>query len=194
MGIHPAVFLDRDGVLIEDVPLLTDWKHIRVLAGAAQALQRLGAAGFKLIVVSNQAIVARGLLREDEVCAMNGRIAGLLKEAGAPGIDGFYFCPHHPHATLPEYRLNCSCRKPEAGLFFMAARDHQVDLNASFVVGDRLTDIIAGAKAGCRTVWVLTGAHEAPPIETADPVDPQIVPDHICPSLSEAADWILENK
>jgi D-glycero-D-manno-heptose 1,7-bisphosphate phosphatase len=187
-----AVFLDRDGVLIEDVPLMTRWDQISLIAGAAQALRYLGEVGFKLIVVSNQAIVARGLLRESDICAMNRRIAELLVRDGAPPIHGFYFCPHHPNATLLAYRQTCNCRKPEPGLLLTAAREHDVDLKASFVVGDRLTDILAGARAGCRTVLVQTGAHDAPLIETGSPIHDVITPDHVCRNLGEAAKWILE--
>jgi D-glycero-D-manno-heptose 1,7-bisphosphate phosphatase len=192
MSMPSAVFLDRDGVLVEDVPLMTDWQNIKVIAGAAQALRRLSATGFKLIVITNQAIVARGLVRESDVCAMNGRIAQILRENGAPEIDGFYFCPHHPNANLPAYRVKCSCRKPEPGLLLKAARDHDINLRASFLIGDRHTDIVAGTKAGCHTVLVQTGAHEAPLIETAAPVDTRIAPDHVCRNLREAAQWIVE--
>lgn len=187
----PAVFLDRDGVLIEDVPLLTDWRDIKVIAGVPLALRRLSAHGFKLIVVTNQAIVARGLLQESDVCAMNRHIAQILVKEGAPAIDGFYFCPHHPNATLPLYRVNCFCRKPEPGLLWKAARDHDINLETSFAVGDRQTDIVAGAKAGCRTVLVRTGAHRAPLIETAAPVDLHIKPDYVCFDLGKAAEWIM---
>jgi D-glycero-D-manno-heptose 1,7-bisphosphate phosphatase len=191
MSMSRAVFLDRDGVLIEDVPLMTDCQDIKVIAGVAQALCRLSTTGFKLIVVTNQAIVARGLMQESEVRAMNGRIAQLLVEDGTPEIAGFYFCPHHPNASIQAYRVKCSCRKPEPGLLLRAASDHDVDLKASFLIGDRQTDIVAGAKAGCRTVLVQTGAHEAPLIETAVPIDTRIAPDHVCRDLREAAEWIV---
>ena len=192
MGEAAAVFIDRDGVLIEDVDLLTSLGEIRVLDGVPQALWRLKEAGFRLIVISNQTVVARGLATEADVCAMNAEVERQLTEAGAPHLSGFYFCPHHPRATLPAYRVACECRKPRPGLLVQAAREHDLDLTASFVVGDRITDIIAGARAGCRTVQVQTGKHREPPIETVDPLDGSLQPDHVCADLPEAATWILD--
>ena len=186
-----AIFLDRDGVLIGDVHLLTDPGDIRVLESVPQALTSLKEAGFQLIVVSNQTVVARGLITEQEVCAINAEIERLLEQAGAPHLDGFYFCPHHPNATLPAYRIVCECRKPRPGLLLRAAREHNLNLGASFMVGDRITDIIAGARAGCRTVLVQTGKHQAPPIETVEPLDESVQPDHVCADLRAAAEWIL---
>ncbi len=185
------MFLDRDGVLIDDVHLLTNTGDIRILEGVPQALRSLKEAGFKLIVISNQTVVARGLVTEQEVYAINAEMEHLLKQAGGPRLDGFYFCPHHPNATLPAYRIACDCRKPRPGLLLRAAREHNLNLGASFVIGDRITDIIAGARAGCRTVLLQTGQHQAPPIETVEPLDESVQPDHICADLRAAAKWIL---
>lgn len=190
----PAIFLDRDGVLIRDVHLLTNPDDIRIMEGIPPALRSLKEAGFRLIVISNQTVVARGLATEQEVYAIHARVECLLEQAGAPRLDGFYFCPHHPNATLPAYRVACECRKPRPGLLLRAAREHDLNLGASIVVGDRITDIIAGARAGCRTVLVQTGEHEAPPIETVEPLDESIQPDYTCANLGEAVRWILETK
>src|SRR5665213_3007851 len=111
-----AVFLDRDGVLIEDVDLLDDISRIRILPGVPDALQRLGRAGFRLIVATNQPIIARGIVSEQEVDQINREIAARLERAGAPVIDRFYVCPHHPKATIAAYRVECQCRKPRPGL------------------------------------------------------------------------------
>jgi D-glycero-D-manno-heptose 1,7-bisphosphate phosphatase len=189
-----AIFLDRDGVLIEDIHLLTNPEDIRVLEGVPQALRSLQGTGFRLIVISNQAVVARGLLTEQEVYAINEKMEHLLEQAGGPHLDGFYFCPHHPNATLPAYRIACECRKPRPGLLLRAAREHNLNLGASFVVGDRITDIIAGARAGCRTVLVQTGKHMAPLIETVDLLDGSVQPDYVCSDLKAAAVWILGAK
>ena len=188
-----AAFLDRDGVLIEDVDWLTRPSQIRVLPGVPQALRRLAQAGFRLIVVTNQPIVARGLATEAQVEMLHADIAAQLAAGGAPPLDRFYFCPHHPNATLPAYRLICDCRKPRPGLLRRAAEDFALDLRASFLVGDRITDIAAGAAAGCRTVLVQTGKHRAPPIHTPEPLDPSLKPDWTCADLPAAAEWILNN-
>lgn len=191
--MNKTIFLDRDGVLIEDVHLLTNPGDIRILEGVPQALKSLKEAGFRLIVISNQTVVARGLVTEQEVYAINAEMERLLKQAGGPRLDGFYFCPHHPNATLPAYRIACECRKPRPGLLLRAAHEHNLNLDASFMVGDRITDIIAGARAGCRTVLVQTGKHQEPPIETStsEPLDESVQPDHVCADLRTAVEWIL---
>ena len=165
--LRAAVFLDRDGVLIEDRGLLVDPAGIHILPGVPTALRKLKEAGFFLAVVSNQAVVARGLISPSDLDALNARIRGLLEAAGAPPLDAAYFCPHHPEAALPQYRVICDCRKPRPGSLLRAAREHGLDLPASFMVGDRMTDVAAGAAAGCRTVLVQTGQHDAPPIVMA---------------------------
>ncbi len=190
----PAIFLDRDGVIIEDVDLLTDVAQIRLLSGASESLRILRQNGFRLIVVSNQTVVARGLATEANVERINQELNRQLVAVSGSGVDQFYFCPHHPNATVPSYRINCDCRKPKPGLILRAAREYNLDLPASFVVGDRITDIIAGARAGCRTILVQTGQHAAPPIETAEPIDLTVRPDWICLNLPQATDWILKQR
>jgi len=185
------VLLDRDGVLIQDSGLVTRPEDLRVLAGVPEALMRLKAAGFALVVVSNQAVVARGLLGEAEVMALQRLLEQRLVEAGGPALDGFHFCPHHPRATLARYRVDCGCRKPRPGLLLQAAEKLGFDLGASYMVGDRPTDLLAGVRAGCRTVWIQSGQHLAAPIETSEPPEAAPLPDHVCASLTEAAAWIL---
>jgi D-glycero-D-manno-heptose 1,7-bisphosphate phosphatase len=187
-----AVFLDRDGVLVEDRDVLVSSAGFRILPGVPAALTKLKRAGFRLIVVSNQAVVARGLLSEQELEALHVEMGRLLVEAGAPPLDAVYFCPHHPEASLGEYRVACECRKPKPGMLMRAAAEHNLNLAASFMVGDRMTDIVAGARAGCRAVLVRTGKHAAPPIVAAEPVDASVQPDQECADLDQAASWILE--
>ncbi len=191
MTLARAVFLDRDGVLIEDVHLIVDPAKVRVLPGVVDALTRLKSAGFKLVVVTNQTVVARGLATEADVAHLNRHMAGLLTTQGAPALDAIHVCPHHPKASLPQYRQACECRKPAPGMLVRAARELGVALSLSYLVGDRLTDIAAGARAGCRTALVETGRHVDAPIESAEPVDPSLRPDHVCRDLAAAADWIL---
>jgi D-glycero-D-manno-heptose 1,7-bisphosphate phosphatase len=189
-----VVFLDRDGVLVEDVHLLINPNHIHILEGVPSALSRLKCAGFQLIVVSNQAVVARGLMTEEDVQQLNHEISIRLVKNGAPLLDGFYYCPHHPNATLPTYRYSCDCRKPRPGMLLRAAQEHDLDLRSSFLVGDRITDIIAGAKAGCRTILLETGAHRAAAIETPERIDETVNADFSCDSLLKAAEWILDQQ
>lgn len=186
-----AVFLDRDGVLVEDKGLITQALDVRILEGVPDALRQLHSHGYCLIVVSNQAVVARGLLSEKEVVRLNEQIIQMLVDKGAPLLDAFYYCPHHPNATLPYFRVACECRKPRPGMLFKAANEHGLDLRKSIMIGDRLTDIIAGARAGCRTVLVESGAHMRMPIESSDIVDISVEPSFRCASLAEAASWII---
>jgi D-glycero-D-manno-heptose 1,7-bisphosphate phosphatase len=187
-----AVFLDRDGVLIEDRDLLIDAGDIRILGGVPAALVRLKQAGFLLLVASNQAVIARGLISEAQLEAVHAEMGRLLCQQGAPPLDAIYYCPHHPQATLPEYRIECQCRKPRGGILRRAAAEHGLSLADSFMVGDRLTDIAAGASAGCRTVLLETGQHQASPIVTLEPLAESLRPDHTCRDLPAAVDWILE--
>jgi D-glycero-D-manno-heptose 1,7-bisphosphate phosphatase len=185
-----AVLLDRDGVIIRDVELLTDPRDVELLPGVAAALVRLRLAGFALLVATNQTVVARGLATLDEVGRVNAAMTQQIVAAGGPQLDGVYVCPHHPDADLPEYRVACDCRKPRPGLLHAAAIERGLDLRESFVVGDRMTDVAAGATTGARTVLVHSGRHRDPPIVMVDPLPADLRPDHECSGLAEAAAWI----
>jgi D-glycero-D-manno-heptose 1,7-bisphosphate phosphatase len=191
MFLRKAVFLDRDGVLVDDQGFLVRAEQIRLLEGVPAALRRLKAAGMFLAVVSNQAAVALGLISEKELAGLNRLILEQIEHSGGPRLDAVYYCPHHPEATLAEYRVACACRKPRPGMLVEAAAQHGLQLAASFLVGDRMTDVLAGRAAGCRTVLVTCGRHDAPPIVALDPLDPACRPDHICSNLEAAAEWIL---
>jgi D-glycero-D-manno-heptose 1,7-bisphosphate phosphatase len=188
--VNRAIFLDRDGVIVVDAHLITRAEQISLIPGVPGALNKLNRAGFLLIVVSNQPVVARGLLSEEGVVALNDEIDRRIVKSGGRAFDGFYFCPHHPNATLPQYRQACACRKPRPGLIVQAAKDHMIDLSMSFMVGDRVSDIIAGQRAGCRTILVHSGQHAEAPIESPDAIDEATQPDVVCADLAAAADWI----
>jgi D-glycero-D-manno-heptose 1,7-bisphosphate phosphatase len=174
--------------------LLRRADELRLLPQVPAALQLLSRGGFLLVVVSNQPIVARGIATEADVEAVHTDLQKMISAGGGPSIERFYFCPHHPNANLPAYRVNCECRKPKPGMLLQAARELKLDLGASFMIGDRITDIIAGAKAGCRTVLVHTGKHLDKPITTSEPIDPNIQPDWTCADLASAGEWILKTK
>lgn len=190
--MKPAVFLDRDGVLIADQGVTGQAGEFQILHGVPAALRALKTRGFALVAVSNQAAVARGLTTEEQVRQLHAGLDERLVQAGGPRLDGWYFCPHHPNASLPAYRVVCSCRKPRPGLLLQAAQDLGLDLRPSFMIGDRLTDIAAGKLAGTRAILVQTGRHLEPPIETAGPPAPVCEPDHTCAGLREASEWILK--
>jgi D-glycero-D-manno-heptose 1,7-bisphosphate phosphatase len=189
-GSRAAIFLDRDGVLVEDVDLLSDPEQVRLEDDVPDALRRLRDADFALIAVTNQTVVSRGRATLDDVAAVHAHIDRLLREAGGPALDGWYVCPHHPQATVAAYRVECECRKPRPGLLRTAATERRLDLRRSFMVGDRITDVVAGHAAGCRTIQLRRGAYQAPPIVVVDPLPP-IEADYSCDSLGHAADWIV---
>ena len=153
---HKAVFLDKDGTLVEDVPYNVDPGRLRLLPGALEGLALLSRAGFRIVVVTNQAGVARGYFREEALHAVEGRLREMLAEAGVP-LAGFRYCPHHPEGVVPGYGVVCPCRKPAAGLLVGAAAELGVDLARSWMVGDILDDVEAGRRAGCRTLLIDNG-------------------------------------
>ncbi|MGH7739072.1 MAG: D-glycero-alpha-D-manno-heptose-1,7-bisphosphate 7-phosphatase [bacterium] len=138
--LRPAVFLDRDGTLIQDVDYLSDPGQIRIYRGVPQALKSLKKAGYFLFVVTNQSGVARGYFSEAVVKRVHRVLRAKLKARGA-AVDGFYYCPHYPGAPLKAYAKNCSCRKPKPGLVRQVSRDFAVDLKNSYMIGDKLDDL-----------------------------------------------------
>lgn len=151
-----GVFLDRDGTLIEEVGYLDRIDRVRLFPYSVDAVRLLNRAGFVVIVATNQAGVARGFFDEAFVEATHRSIAQTLAAGGAR-VGGFYYCPHHPQAAVESYRQACDCRKPQPGLLRRAAADHRIDLRQSFVVGDRVHDVAAGAAVGAQGVIVRTG-------------------------------------
>ena len=187
-----AVFLDRDGVLVPETGLaLTEPGQIHLLPGVPDALRTLRDAGFSLVVVTNQAVVARGLLTEPELLAIHVELADRIAAAGGPRPDAVYYCPHHPDADRPEYRTVCDCRKPRPGMLLRAAREQGLDLGASVMVGDRMTDVEAGRRAGCRTVLVRSPRSADSRIITPDPAPEGLAPDFEADDLFAAARIIV---
>jgi D-glycero-D-manno-heptose 1,7-bisphosphate phosphatase len=152
---RPALFLDRDGTLVEEVPYLHDPERV-VLLGGVGALAEAARAGYALVVVTNQAGVARGLYGEAAVEAVHRRLAELLAGAGVL-LDAVLHCPHHPEGTVPGYARACRCRKPRPGMLEQAAERLDLDLAASFMIGNHPTDVGAAAAAGVTPLFVATG-------------------------------------
>jgi histidinol-phosphate phosphatase family protein len=153
----PAIFLDKDGTLIEDVPYNVDPERMQLMPGAADGLRILTSAGYRLIVISNQPGVALGYFSEAALLPVAERLHSLCMEIAAP-LEAFYYCPHHPEGTVAYYRrMSCICRKPAPGLIFRAAFEHRIDLTRSWFVGDILDDIEAGRRAGCKTILIDNG-------------------------------------
>ncbi|HEY3346912.1 MAG TPA: HAD family hydrolase [Nitrospirota bacterium] len=179
-----AVFLDRDGTIIEEVNFLHEPEKVRLISGAAEALVRLRDAGFRLIVTTNQSGVARGLFTEEQLIAVNDELERQLRAAGA-GIDEYYYCPHHP-----DFGCTCNCRKPSSGMVDKAAEKYGVDVAGSYFFGDKASDIEFARTCGGKAVLVLTGYGSG---ETDKLRSMCIEPDKVCESINEAADWAIED-
>ncbi len=174
-----AVFLDKDGTLVDDIPYNINPDLIRLVPGARESLRDLQEAGYELIVISNQSGVARGFFTEEDLIPVEKRLHALFSAAGV-SLAGFYYCPHHPQGRLPRYAISCDCRKPNPGMLYQAAREHHIDLAASWMIGDILDDVEAGNRAGCRTI-LLQNDHE-----TEWNMTPWRRPDFMVKDLGEA--------
>jgi D-glycero-D-manno-heptose 1,7-bisphosphate phosphatase len=179
-----AIFLDKDGTLIEDVPYNVDLNLIRLTEGAVEGLHMLQGAGYLLIVVSNQSGIAQGFFNEQDVIRVK-RYLGEMLFAHSIFLTGFYFCPHHPQGKIHEYTTDCFCRKPQPGMLYQAAHRYRIDLASSWLIGDILHDIEAGKRAGCRTILIDNGH------ETEWKLTLMRSPDFIVKNLHEAARTIL---
>jgi len=182
-----VVLLDKDGVLIENVPLSADPDRMRLMDGAAEALVRLAAHGFRFGVVTNQAGIALGCYPEHALVAVEDRLRAMLGDAGV-SLDAFCYCPHHPQGLLPRYRQVCDCRKPAPGLVQRAARLLGVDPRSAWVVGDILDDVEAAHRAGARAILFDTGG------ETDWLRSPLRTPDYVATTFQCVADIILDDR
>jgi D-glycero-D-manno-heptose 1,7-bisphosphate phosphatase len=184
--VKPAVFLDRDGTLIEERDYLDRLDLIALIPGAPAALRRLQDAGFALVLVTNQAGIARGFFDEAFVQQAHEHLATLLARDGI-ALDGYYYCPHHPDGAVERYRRVCRCRKPGTGMVEQAARDLQLDVARSFVVGDKWIDVELARNAGARGILVRTGYGAG--VEALKPSD--LEPAGIVDTLADAAELIV---
>lgn len=185
---RPAVFLDRDGTIVEEVGFITRASQLVLLPSAGQAIRTLNAHGFAVVVATNQSGIARGLFDERALDAMHRHLDRLLAAEQAV-VDAYYHCPHHPEAVVERYRVECGCRKPSAGMLLQARDDLGLDLERSWMIGDRWRDVAAGTLAGARGILVRTGYGSAD--AAAPPADARA--DAILDHLMEAVDWILRS-
>ena len=156
MTLHPAVFLDRDGTMIEDVGYLDRLERMKLFPYTIDAVRLLNRAGFKVVVVTSQNGVANGVLTEEFLAEAHAHLSRLIEAAGGK-VEGYYYCPHSLSAPVERYRVDCDCRKPKPGMILAAARDHALDVSRSIVIGDRWRDIEMGIAAGTRAILVETG-------------------------------------
>jgi len=179
----PAVFLDRDGTIIQDRGYIAGPDLVRLQPGAAEAIGRFSRLGHRVVLVSNQSGVARGLFTEEDLRAVHARLESLLLAEGAR-LDGAYYCPYldGEDAVVEEYRKDSALRKPKPGMLLQAAEDLEIDLGRSWMIGDSACDVAAGLGAGCRTILLRRAG--------ADPDDPACRPTYAADTLREAADLV----
>jgi D-glycero-D-manno-heptose 1,7-bisphosphate phosphatase len=185
--MKPAVFLDRDGTLIEDVGYLDEVSRVTLFPWTVDSIRALNRGGFAVVVVTNQSGIARGLFDEAFVEQTHRHISAYL-EAGGAHVDAYYYCPHHPEGTVDRYRRSCDCRKPGRGLLDRAVADLGLDPTRSFVVGDKWSDVQLARAAGARAILVRTGSGA---VEERRP-PPDVTADAIVDNLAAAASVILK--
>ncbi len=189
MSGQRAVFLDRDGTLIREADYLRDPSGVVLERDAAEAVALLNRAGYRVILVSNQSGIARGYYTERELEAVQRRVEDLLHEEGAY-LDAFYFCPHHPDGRVEKYRMDCRCRKPGTGMVERAVEEWGIDLAASYVIGDKASDLEMARRAGMTAILVRTGygeeTWEACLTEAGSPR-----PDRVAEDVGEAVRFVL---
>jgi D-glycero-D-manno-heptose 1,7-bisphosphate phosphatase len=180
-----AVFLDKDGTLVKDIPYNIDVEKLALEPGVADGLRRLSQAGYWLVIVSNQSGLARGLFTEAQLMAVIQKMGFLFQAEAGASLSGFYYCPHHPDGSVAQYAHECTCRKPDPGLLFQAAQELELSLDDSWMIGDILNDIEAGKRAGCRAILIANGN------ETEWKTGALRQPDFIVADFKDAADAIL---
>ncbi|MCK5243335.1 HAD family hydrolase [bacterium] len=187
---NKAVFLDRDGTIIAEKEYLSDPAKVELLPGAGDGVAHIRAAGYLAVMTSNQSGVARGYFDEAAVARVNDRLQDMLGKFNTK-LDGTYYCPHYAKGSNPVFSRECDCRKPKPGMLKQAARELDIDLNSSWVIGDKQADIDFGRQAGLKTILVLTGYGEETRKQGMAPGEG---PDYIARDLGEAAELIIALK
>lgn len=184
MRRRAAIFLDKDGTVLIDVPHNVAPEKMQFAPGARTALRRFGTLDWPLIIVSNQSGIALGRFAPSALPDVHARLVRMFDEAGAR-LHDFYYCPHHPQGSVAAYARDCDCRKPAPGMLLRAAADHDIDLAASWFIGDILNDVEAGRRVGCRTILIDNGN------ETEWHMSPMRTPDFLAVDLAAAAHIIV---
>lgn len=184
---RPAVFLDRDGTINQEVGYIHELEKLNLIPGAAAAIRGLNEMGVPVILVTNQSGPARGFYPESWVHALNDRLVKLLSAEGAR-LDALYYCPHLPEGSVPEFSIVCDCRKPEPGMLKQAAAEHDLDLAQSWMIGDKATDVEVGERAGSHTI-LLTSGYGTRVLEGT--YQHRVEAEKVCDSLAEAYETVL---
>lgn len=188
--MNKAVFFDRDGTINEEAGYIRDLSNLKLIEGASVAIEKLRQNGYLAILITNQSGPARGYYNEKWVQTLNSTVQDLLVAEGTE-LDAMYYCPHLPDGTVKEYTKDCDCRKPGKALFMQAKEKFDIDLEKSFMIGDKATDVEAGHNAGCKGILLKTGYGEQ-----VLKGEYQSIPnaDYIAKDILDAANWILAQK
>ena len=191
--MHAAVFLDRDGTLCHDMADPADSASVTLIRGAAAAVSSLRGLGYKIVVVTNQGVVARGRCTEEQVVAAHDRINELIRQTSGVSVDRFYYCPYSPEGTIEKYCRDHPWRKPQPGMLKQAATEMGLDLSRSWMIGDRAADIAAGAAVGARTILL---DEKATVVRVADETyrADGVKPDFVAPNLIEAVKAVAQQR
>ena len=181
--MRPAVFVDRDGTLLEEAGYLDRLERLLFFPFSIDAVRLLNRANLAVVVVTNQSGIARGMYAETFVHETHAVMKARMEEGGAR-VDGFYYCPHHPDATVPVFKRDCDCRKPAPGMLMQAARDLDSDLARSYSIGDKWTDVAVGSAAGGRGILVRTGYGRSTEASMPDGVKPAAVEDNLIAAVA----------
>jgi histidinol-phosphate phosphatase family protein len=183
--MRKAVFIDKDGTLIPDIPYNTDPDLIRLEDNSIEGLRKLQQQSYLLIIVSNQVGVAHGFFEEEKLTAVKKKIIDLLDSENIY-LHAFYYCPHHPAGKTQKYNIDCDCRKPKPGMLLKAAKDFDIDLSRSWMIGDILNDVEAGRRAGCNAILIDNNN------ETEWHLNEFRKPDYMAKTINQAAEYILK--
>ena len=185
-----AVFLDRDGTINRDVGYPNSYSMMEIFPYSFAAVRKINEAGFLAVVVTNQSGIGRGFIEEKNLHDIHRRLRLAFAERNA-FFNGIYYCPHHEQSEIPEYRKACSCRKPNPGMGRQAARDLNIDTSKSYMIGDKVEDILFGLNIQAVPILLLTGFGQKslPKLE-----EKGIEPAHVAETLLDAVDWILERE
>jgi D-glycero-D-manno-heptose 1,7-bisphosphate phosphatase len=185
-----AVFLDRDGTINEDVGYPNRFSQINIFPYSFEAVRKINKAGFLAVILTNQSGVGRGFITEEELQVIHQKIEAAFAKHKAY-FDGIYYCPHYPLSSVPLYRKDCSCRKPDAGLAFQAASELNIDLESSYMIGDKVEDMLFGGNIKASPILVLTGFGQK---SLSELKQRGVQPAFVAQNLLEAINWILKRE
>ncbi|MBD3413314.1 MAG: HAD-IIIA family hydrolase [Candidatus Aminicenantes bacterium] len=187
---NKAVLLDRDGNINEDIGYPDSYKRIKIYPYSYEAVRKINQSGFLALIVTNQSGVGRGLIPEKELQKIHKKMEKSFQKQGAR-IDRFYYCPHYVNSLNPKYKKDCQCRKPNPGMALKAARELDIDLSQSYMIGDKVEDILFGVNIKATPILVLTGFGK----RAQDQLEKmKIHPAYVAKNLLDAVNWILKNE